>query len=119
MEEKDYQEKISEFETEYDTEEKVDDGKKYVDEKLWEKVQRVGKKITFTKDIFALYKYLLDDNVSWHRKSIVAGALIYFIAPIDSIPDIAPLIGYLDDLGVIAALLKYLGSELVPYYEND
>jgi len=27
-----------------------------------------------------------------------------------------PLFGYLDDLGVITALLKYLGSELMTYY---
>jgi uncharacterized membrane protein YkvA (DUF1232 family) len=44
--------------------------------------------------------------------------LIYFISPIDTIPDIAPLVGYLDDLGVITALIKYLGSELIPYYDD-
>lgn len=94
-------------------EEKVE----YVNEKLWEKLERVGKKISFAKDILALVNYMRDPNVSWHRKSIVVAALIYFIVPIDAIPDISPLIGYLDDLGVIAAVLKYLGSELIPYYE--
>jgi uncharacterized membrane protein YkvA (DUF1232 family) len=55
-------------------------------------------------------------DVSWHRKAIVIGALIYFISPVDSIPDISPLIGYLDDLGVITALIKYLGHELTSFY---
>lgn len=99
-------------------EEKVKSDIKYVDENLWEKVERIGKKISFAKDIMALYRYMKDKYVSWHRKAIVAAALIYFISPIDAIPDIAPLIGYLDDLGVITALLKYLGSELIPYYEK-
>jgi uncharacterized membrane protein YkvA (DUF1232 family) len=27
-----------------------------------------------------------------------------------------PFFGYMDDLGVITALLKYLGSELMAYY---
>jgi uncharacterized membrane protein YkvA (DUF1232 family) len=92
---------------------------KFIDENLWEKLERVGKKISFAKDILALVNYMRDPNVSWHRKSIVVGALIYFIVPIDAIPDIAPLIGYLDDLGVIAAVLKYLGNELIPYYDKD
>jgi len=95
------------------------DKEKYIDENLWEKLERVGKKISFAKDILALVNYMRDPNVSWHRKSIVIGALIYFIVPIDAIPDIAPLVGYLDDLGVIAAVLKYLGNELIPYYNKD
>ena len=88
----------------------------FVEENLWTKLERVGKKISFAKDILALVNYMRDSYVSWHRKAIVVAALIYFISPIDTIPDIAPLIGYLDDLGVITALLKFLGSELIPYY---
>lgn len=91
---------------------------KYVEENLWYKLEKVGKKISFAKDIMALYAYLKDSFVSWHRKAIVIVALIYFISPIDTIPDVAPLFGYLDDLGVITALLKFLGSELIPYYES-
>lgn len=106
-----------EYKEEFDTAEKVDEGSKYVEENLWAKVERIGKKISFAKDIKALYNYMTDPTVTWYRKSIVVGALIYFIMPIDSIPDIAPLIGYLDDLGVITAVLKYMGSELIPYYD--
>lgn len=90
----------------------------FVEENLWSKVQRVGKKISFAKDIKALYAYMKDPDISWHRKAIVVMGLIYFISPIDTIPDIAPFIGYLDDLGVITALVKFLGSELVPYYDT-
>ena len=100
-----------------ETEEEVNQKIRYVEENLWTKLERVGKKISFAKDIIALVRYLRDPLVSWHRKAIVAAALIYFISPIDAIPDITPLIGYLDDLGVITALLKYLGHELIPYYD--
>ncbi len=99
-------------------EQEVVEQSRYVEENLWEKVERVGKRISFAKDILALYNYFVDPHVTWHRKSIVVAALVYFIAPIDTIPDIAPLIGYLDDLGVITALMKYLGSELIPYYDK-
>lgn len=89
-----------------------------VEEGIWEKLERVGKKINFARDVKALYKYMSDRYVPWYRKSIVVGALIYFISPIDTIPDLAPLVGYLDDLGVITAVLKFLGSELIQYYER-
>jgi len=90
----------------------------YVEENLWSKVERIGKKISFAKDIMALYSYMKDPYVSWHRKAIVVMGLVYFISPIDAIPDIAPFIGYLDDLGVVAAVVKFLGSELIPYYDT-
>ena len=79
-------------------------------------LKQLGKKISFAKDILALVNYMRDPIVSWHRKAIVVAALVYFISPIDAIPDLTPLFGYLDDLGVITALLKFLGSELIPYY---
>ena len=110
---------LDDFEGDFDSPEKVKAGEEYVESRLWYKLEKFGKKLSFARDLLALYQYMLDKNVSWHRKSIVVGALIYFIAPIDTIPDIAPLIGYLDDLGVITAVLKFLGSELIPYYEND
>lgn len=92
---------------------------KFVEGNLWEKLEKVGRKISFAKDILALVNYMRDSYVSWHRKAIVVAALIYFITPIDAVPDIAPLIGYLDDLGVITALLKFLGHELIPYYDSN
>ena len=36
-------------------------------------------------------------------KAVILGALGYFVMPIDAIPDILPVVGYTDDLGVLAA----------------
>ncbi len=101
----------------YAGDENIEKDVEYVESHLWVKLEKIGKKISFAKDILALFNYLRDGHVSWHRKAIVVAALIYFISPIDAIPDFKPLIGYLDDLGVITAVLKYLGSELIPYYK--
>ena len=103
---------------EENSEEDYAEKEKYIEENLWFKLEKVGKKISFARDVMALYRYMKDSFVSWHRKAIVIAALIYFISPIDSIPDLTPFFGYLDDLGVITALLKFLGSELVPYYDS-
>ena len=97
-------------------EEQVKERIEYVDENLWNKLEKSGKRISFAKDLLALYRYMKDPLVKWYRKAIVVAALIYFIVPIDTIPDMTPFFGYLDDLGVITALLKYLGSELMSYY---
>ena len=108
---------ISDLSSDYDSHDKYEEGKEYIEENLWAKVEKVGKKLSFTKDIKALFNYFTNDRIPWYRKSIVVGALVYFIMPIDSIPDLAPLIGYLDDLGVITAVIKYLGSELNQFYD--
>ena len=108
---------VNQFNEQYDNEEKVEQATTFVEERLWEKTARVGSKIRFAKDVVALYKYMRDKSVPWYKKSVVVGALIYFITPIDLIPDFIPIFGYLDDLGVIMATIKFLGKELVPYYE--
>lgn len=88
----------------------------FVDENLWTKLEKSGRRISFAKDILALYRYMKDPFVKWYRKAIVIAALVYFIVPIDTVPDLTPLFGYLDDLGVITATLKFLGKELMGYY---
>ena len=86
--------------------------------------RNVGKKIISSKKsilkvishLKALRRYLMDSDVKWYKKSIVVAALIYFVTPFDAMPDFAPFVGYLDDIGVIAWTIKFLGSEITSYY---
>lgn len=89
---------------------------KQVSEEFEEKIERVGRKLRFAEDLLALFRYFMDPAVPWQRKTIVVAALLYFISPIDAIPDLLPLAGYLDDLGVILAVTKFMSAELAPYY---
>lgn len=91
----------------------------YIEENFSDKVKKAEKKISFIEDVVALYRYMKDDSVNWYRKLIIAAALVYFISPIDTIPDFAPLVGYLDDLGVVMAAIKYIGTEIKPYYRSS
>ncbi|MCU7650200.1 YkvA family protein [Pseudomonas piscis] len=43
--------------------------------------------------------------------SVVAG-LMYFLSPLDAIPDFLPVFGMLDDIAVLAWLMKTLADEL-------
>ena len=38
-------------------------------------------------------------------KTVISSALAYFILPIDAIPDPIPFVGFVDDLGAIAAAI--------------
>jgi uncharacterized membrane protein YkvA (DUF1232 family) len=54
-------------------------------------------------------------DVSWQSLCAAAFAMAYFVMPLDAIPDIVPLVGYLDDAAVIGYVLKKLHDELALY----
>ena len=47
----------------------------------------------------------------------IIGAIIYVISTIDAVPDILPIIGFGDDIGVVAYVISKLGS-LISEYEK-
>ena len=69
-----------------ETEEQASNKIEFVEDNLWSKLEKAGKKITFAKDIKALYYYMKDSYVPWYRKAIVIAGLIYFIIPLGCHP---------------------------------
>ena len=47
----------------------------------------------------------------------IVGAIIYVISTIDAVPDILPIIGFGDDIGVVAYVISKLGN-LISEYEK-
>lgn len=45
----------------------------------------------------------------------VVSALIYFVSPIDIIPDVVPFVGHIDDAAVIGACIALVASDLDDY----
>jgi uncharacterized membrane protein YkvA (DUF1232 family) len=84
--------------------------------KVQDKIEKNRSRLSFINHLRAFGKYLFDRDVKWYRKSVVVAALVYFITPVDAIPDLTPFAGFLDDLGVITAAIKFLGNELKQYY---
>lgn len=54
-------------------------------------------------------------NVPWDTIAAITGAIIYFVSPIDVIPDFIPVAGYVDDLAVIKFALDFAGDDLKKY----
>lgn len=50
------------------------------------------------KEIYVISLACKDSRVPWYAKAFAAIVVAYALSPIDLIPDIIPVIGYLDDL---------------------
>ncbi|PKA24817.1 hypothetical protein CH381_18850 [Leptospira sp. mixed culture ATI2-C-A1] len=87
---------------------------KFIKTNFWKKIKETGQKIPFLKDVIAMYYCLLDENTSLSVKASIALALVYFISPVDAIPDIILGLGFTDDAGVIATTLLLIKSQLKP-----
>ncbi|MBQ0072320.1 MAG: DUF1232 domain-containing protein [Spirochaetales bacterium] len=65
------------------------------------------------QDIPALFLALKDRRTPWYAKALAALAVGYALSPIDLIPDIIPVLGYLDDL-LLLPLLAFLAIKSIP-----
>lgn len=93
----------------------------YTPHRFWRKLgplaQTAGRSI-LEKALY-LYYAVQDPNTPKWAKRIIYGALGYFIFPLDAIPDLAPLIGYTDDLGVMAAALATVTFYITPQVKEQ
>lgn len=91
----------------------------FSESKLVKKVKQVAKSagMIVIYPVMILFYLFKDHNVPVASKSMIAAALAYFIFPADSIPDLTPIIGYSDDLGIllvsISQLAKYISPEIM------
>ncbi|MGK0365290.1 MAG: uncharacterized membrane protein YkvA (DUF1232 family) [Saprospiraceae bacterium] len=94
--------------------------KKYAEDfsenSFWAKIKgyarQAGLKTAYS-GLLLYYAYRRHDTPSWAKK-LILGVLGYFISPLDALPDLTPLIGYTDDLGVLT-----FGLVTIACYIND
>ncbi len=65
--------------------------------------------------IRAIWRLLTDRKAPWGPKLLFFFAIAYVLMPLDLIPDMAPLITWLDDLGVMALTMGWLGASARRY----
>jgi uncharacterized membrane protein YkvA (DUF1232 family) len=86
---------------------------KHVPEKLKKVVNQV-------KLLYELIRAYIDGTyreIPWVSIATAVAAVVYFLAPIDLIPDAIPGLGYIDDIFVIRFALTALGSDLKTFCE--
>ena len=53
-----------------------------------------------------------DYRMHWQSIVIIVAALVYFVTPIDLIPDLVPITGYVDDLSILLWVNATLQKEI-------
>nr|WP_241558942.1 DUF1232 domain-containing protein [Oceanobacillus halophilus] len=89
----------------------------FSEDRLWYKIQRFSKRAgsSVIYAVLLLYFTLQKPEVPFKAKATIAGALGYFILPLDLIPDVALGAGYADDLGALTAALFHVAM----YIDED
>lgn len=65
----------------------------------------------------AFWRYMRDRDASIFGKLLAVFAVAYVVMPLDLIPDVAPFIGWLDDVGVVALVGAWLMKRIAAYRE--
>jgi uncharacterized membrane protein YkvA (DUF1232 family) len=91
-------------------------GERYSERSFWRKLRngvlKIGRKpVEAALTLFLTLK--APETPGWCR-TVIIGALGYFISLIDAIPDLTPVLGYTDDLGVMLAAIAVLGFHVTP-----
>jgi uncharacterized membrane protein YkvA (DUF1232 family) len=83
-------------------------------DKLTSYAKSAGKEVV--EKALLLYYAAQEEKAPKWAKATIAGALGYFIVPLDAIADFTPAVGYADDLGVlvlaIAAVATYVNEDV-------
>lgn len=93
----------------------------YSDGAFWAKVKQFAKKAGAKVIYFTLVLYYAHASLetpAWAR-IVIIGAFAYFICPFDFTPDNIPIIGFFDDLAVLAAALKAVQVCITPEVKAD
>lgn len=65
------------------------------------------------RDALTLWFARSHPDTPWHAKALAVVVLAYALSPIDLIPDFIPVLGYLDDVLLLPALI-WLAVRLLP-----
>lgn len=88
----------------------------YSEGRFWDKLLRFAKTagVEVVERALRLYYAAQDPGTPKWAKTVIIAALGYFISPADAIPDIVPLVGYSDDLGVLSLAIATVAMYITP-----
>ena len=75
--------------------------------------------VVLRKRIAAIRYFMKDKNVPWYKKGLIIFCIVYLFLPIDLIPPVVPVLGFLDDLALWLAVIYYLKDELDTYWVGE
>ncbi len=96
----------------------TDYSRHYSDSGFWT-VVRSHRALSFLPDALALFYCLKDRQTPAWVKSLIVGALGYLVLPTDIVPDLLPVVGWLEDGGVITAIIAIIRAHIRPEHRQQ
>jgi uncharacterized membrane protein YkvA (DUF1232 family) len=97
-----------------------DYSQEFSEESFWSKVAKyalqAGRGLILTA--LTLFFCAMDPDTPKWAKAVIIGALGYFIAVLDAIPDFTPIVGYSDDLGALTVALATVAVHIKPEHRE-
>lgn len=80
-----------------------------------------AKNLDARKEDFQLLIAMCKDTLSGTYKmnkwnlSVIVATIVYVVSPLDAIPDVVPVLGWIDDVTIIGYALSKLSEEILKY----
>lgn len=82
------------------------------------KLRRLARQLPFAEDLLAAYFCVRDPATPPRIRWILLLALAYFVLPVDTVPDVLPVLGFTDDAAVLATALASVRGALQPEHRE-
>ncbi len=75
-------------------------------------IRRVRSDLTTLLRLLKAWALRQYQRVPWPSLLLVASAVVYFVMPADLVPDVLPMVGFVDDIAVVSAVVQAVRGEL-------
>ena len=79
---------------------------------FWPVFKKAFRQLPFSRDVVAGYYCAMDPTTPTRVRAILMAALAYFVMPFDAVPDLLALVGFTDDIAVLAAAIAAVRAHL-------
>ncbi|WP_420393791.1 YkvA family protein [Acuticoccus sp.] len=80
--------------------------------RFWPTLRKAARHIPFSRELAAAYYCALDPAVPLRVRATLLGALLYFVTPLDAVPDFILAIGFGDDVTVLLGAITLVAAHI-------
>lgn len=88
----------------------TEEGERVIHKEFFKKVKQVNGMGPFIENLKQMYSKYVNENTSMQERVVLGGTLLYFILPMDIVPDFLFPVGYLDDAFVVQLALSRISK---------
>lgn len=80
---------------------------------FWPTMKKAIRRLPFARDVVAAFYCATDPETPVRVRGTLLAALAYFVLPIDFVPDMFALVGFSDDIAVLALALRIVSRNIL------